>query len=132
MFAMKELKLSITHFKILKTISFLNSLQLYPTKEGVFKILHGDIDEDTKSLTNCPTFATLISYGSKKISRLILILTRYEYIRNVYYKNNDCFVLSLSKKGEDELNEYLKKHKSSFVKTNRKFIHQIFKIDEKI
>ena len=55
---MKELKLVITHIKILDTISNLNKRGLYPVSDGVYKIIAGVVDSETKNYLDEPTFGT--------------------------------------------------------------------------
>ena len=54
---MKELELTITHIKILDTISNLNKQGMYPLSDGVYKIVAGIVDEETANLRDEPTFA---------------------------------------------------------------------------
>ena len=127
---MKELKLVITHYKLLDTIKWLNDKHLYATALGVHKIVHGDVDEDTVKLTNCPTFSTLISYGSKKVARFLLALHRYGYLIKVYDKKSAALYLSITLKGRDALALYHKKHKANYKKGARKFKPEIIKIEK--
>ena len=63
---MSKLKLTITHFKLLDTIKWLNDQGYYASNQGVYKITHGVYDKDTINFTGCPTFSTLVSYGSNR------------------------------------------------------------------
>ena len=126
---MKELKLTITHYKMLDTVKWLNDKHLYASALGVYKILHGDIDEDTVNLTNCPTFSTLISYGSKKVSRFLLALYRYGYLTKIYDKKSDELYLSITHLGRDAIEKYHKKHKQEYKKAKKKFKQEIVKIE---
>ena len=78
---MKELELSITHIKIMETISSLNKKHYYPLSDGVYKIVAGIIDDETTSFMDEPTFGTLISFNSKKVCRYLLALQRHKYIK---------------------------------------------------
>ena len=127
---MKELKLVITHYKILDTVKYLNDVHLYATALGIFKILHGDIDEDTLGLVDCPTFSTLISYGSKKISRFLLALYRYKYLIKVYDKKSNNLYYAITQLGRDSLEKFHKKHKGSYKKGTKKFVHEIVNIEK--
>lgn len=127
---MKNLELTITHYKILDTIKWLNDQHLYATALGVFKIVNGEIDDDTKELTDCPTFATLISFGSKKVARYILPLVRYGYLIKVYDKPSNELYLSITFKGREELEQYHKKHKREYKKKEKSFKSQIIKIEK--
>ena len=127
---MVELDLILTHFKILDTVKWLNDSHLYATTFGIFKIVHGDIDEDTVSITKCPTFSTLTSYGSKKISRFILALYRYGYLIKVYDKKTNALYLSITFKGREALEVFHKKHRGEYKKTAKKFKSQIVTIEK--
>ena len=124
---MKELEITITHIKILETISSLNKKNMYPLSDGVYKIVAGIIDEETISLMDLPTFGTLISFGSKKVCRYLLALKRYGYIKKIYSKTMDNLYYSITNLGEDTLTLYHKKHKRPFVKKKRTIKETILK-----
>ena len=86
---MKELEMTITHIKILDTISNLNKQGMYPLSDGVYKIVAGIVDDETANLRDEPTFGTLISFNSKKVCRYLLALQRYGYIKKIYNKSRD-------------------------------------------
>lgn len=113
---MSELKLNVTYFKILETISDLNKNGFYPLNEGVFKIVTGQKDDETLQFKDYKTYSTLISYSSKKICNLTLMLYRYGYISKKYDKDTNELYFEITKLGEDTLNAYLKKTKQKFAK----------------
>ena len=127
---MATLKLVITHYKLLDTVKALNDMHLYASATGVFKIVHGDIDEDTVQLIDLPTFSTLTSYGSKKIARFLLALHRYGYLIKVYDKASNGLYLSITLKGREALELYHKKHPQDYKKSTRKFKKEIVKIEK--
>lgn len=127
---MKNLSLTITHYKLLDTVKWLNDQHLYATALGIHKIVHGDIDEDTVQLAESPTFGTLISYGSKKVSRFLLALVRYGYLCKIYDKKTDELYLSITFDGREALEQYHKKHKKPYVKKKKVFKSQIVKIEK--
>ena len=127
---MKQLELCLTHYKLLDTIKWLNDKHLYATALGVYKIIHGDIDEDTLDIQDCPTFSTLISYGSKKVARFLLALHRYGYITKVYNRPTNSLYLSISLKGRNALEIYHKKHRGFYKKGVKKFKSEIVKIEK--
>lgn len=106
--------LETTDYKILETVSLLNELDYYPLPEGVYKILTGSIDEDVVSFSYLPTYKTLISYSSKKISRYIVMLIRYHFLERRYDPKSDKLYLKIAIKGETDLLKYRKKHKYKF------------------
>ncbi|MFA6675584.1 MAG: hypothetical protein WCS49_01750 [Bacilli bacterium] len=116
---MKELALSITHYKVLHTIASLNDLSLYPNQEGVYKILSGIRDNETKEASLIPTFGTLISYSSKKICHYVLALSRYEYLKNIFDPQTEELYLEVTPKGRRELELFLKKKRLPYSKTIR-------------
>lgn len=127
---MKDLKLSITHYKVLHTVKALNDMKLYPKQEGVYKIVHGVIDEETEPLKDIPTFGSLISYNSKKVSRYILMLVRYGYLAKIFDRETKDLYLTLVEKGDIELFNYLKKHKGEYAKKKKEIKKTIVKIGE--
>lgn len=129
-FQKKTFKLTTTHYKILLTISLLNKQKYYPLSEGVRKILRGEDDPEISQFTNFSTYKTLISYGSKKISRYIMMLYRYHYIEKIYDKNTDKLYLKISDLGESSLFSYNKSHKPRYTKKEKDKIPTIVKIDD--
>lgn len=125
---MKELKLSITHIKILHTIKYLNDLKLYPNQEGIYKILSGLKDEETEALMECPTFGSLISYSSKKVCHYILALNRYGFVAKIFDRESKELYFTLTEKGVIELFTYLKKHKNGYSKKKKMLKKTIVRI----
>ena len=113
--ARNEYILETSDYKILETVSLLNKNDLYPLSEGVYKILAGVDDDETKLYKNIATYKTLISYNSKKVARLIMMLLRYHYLERVYDPESDKLYLKVAPKGEIELVKYRKKHKYKFA-----------------
>ena len=111
---MKTLDVTTSHIKILETIEYLNDRGYYPIQEGVYKIVTGVSDDEMKSFLNVPTFGTLISFGSKKVSRFILMLTRYGYLDKVYHPQSNELLIRITEFGRGELLSYRKKHKQAF------------------
>ena len=109
----------ITDIKILITIDYLNNLKKFPTHEGVLKILKGEVDEETLSLTDCPTFKTLLSLNAKGISRHIMMLLRYDYLKKIYDKVTNELYLSVTDKTKSFLTTFLSKHKINLKKKEK-------------
>lgn len=125
---MKELKIVITHIKILETISNLNKRNLYPLSDGVYKIIAGIIDSETKNYLNEPTFGTLLSFNSKKTCRYLLALQRHGYVKKIYAPTKDRLVYATTQLGEDVVEKYHKKHKKPYTKKEKKIAETIIKI----
>ena len=106
--------LETSDYKILDTVYLLNKDNYYPLSEGVYKVLSGSEDDDVIIFKDLPTYKTLISYNSKKVSRLIVMLIRYKFLERVYDPSSDKLYLKVSTIGELELVKYHKKHKYSF------------------
>lgn len=121
--------LETTDYKILETVSLLNSQGYYPLPEGVFKVLTGSEDDDVVSFKDLPTYKTLISYSSKKVSRYIVMLIRYKFLERIYDRKSDKLYLKLAPKGEMDLLKYRKKHKYSFQKKKVNKEPTIVKLD---
>ena len=125
---MTELKLNITHFKLLATIDNLNKKGIYPLSDGIYKIAAGIVDEETASLMDEATFGVLISFGSKKICRYLLALQRHAYIKKIYCKPKDYLVYTLTQTGSDSLMKFYKKRKKPFIKKKRKIKETLIKL----
>lgn len=116
---MKQIELTITHFKILDTVRELNYRGMYPLSDGIYKIVAGIVDEETMDLMDLSTFGTLISFNSKKICRYLLMLKRYGYLNKIYNKNDDALYYAITNLGSDSLDKYHKKHKKPYIKKKR-------------
>ena len=113
---MKEFKLNQTYFKALITIKALNDAHYYPLNEGIYKILVGIVDDETKPFIDIDTFGTLISFSSKKVCRLTMMLYRYGYIGRVFDINTKQLYFSLTDKGLYAAEVFLKRHKKPFAR----------------
>ena len=91
---------SISDIKILVTIQYLNERGYYPLHTGILKILNGVVDFETKEFLDCPTFQSLISFNAKKISRALLLLHRYNYVKKVYDQETDALYYAIDEKGK--------------------------------
>ena len=116
---MMELKLVITHFKILDTIAYLNQRDLYPLAEGVYKIVAGIIDEETVNYRDAPTFSTLTSFTSKKVCRYLLALQKHGYIKKKFNLQTDNLYYQITEVGSEALRKYHKKHKRPYIQKAR-------------
>lgn len=107
---------STSELKILITVEELNKDSLYPLPLGIYKILVGSEEQDYLQYQHLSTYSTLISYSSKHISKMIMMLIRYNYLEKIYDPRTNELYLKLSTKGELFLFEYRKKHKYNFKK----------------
>ena len=112
-------KLTITHFKILDTVYLLNQEHLYPNNEGIFKIVSGMDDEEGRKHSSLSTYGTLTSYGSKKISRLCIMLLRYKYLAYAFDRESNKLYLQITEKGKVALYDFHKHHKGPYSKVKR-------------
>ena len=126
---MKDLKLNQTYFKVLVALKDLNDLNYFPLNEGIYKILVGIVDEDTKDFINLQSFGTLLSFSSKKVCRLTMMLYRYDYISRVFDTKTKKLYFAFSKKGESAVKVFLLRHKKPFAKRKKKTAPTIVKID---
>lgn len=122
--------LTTSYYKILHTLSLFDSDKIYPSKELVCKILKGVDDESSCPFKDYDTFSTLVSYFNKKISRMIQMLVRYNYVKRVYSRVENEFYLSLSNLGKNALSEYFKKHRQKWVKKKPKIKKLFVHLDE--
>ena len=125
---MKEFVLNQTYCKVLLTISELNKKSYYPLNEGIYKILAGIIDDETKPFMELVTFGTLSSYGSKKICHLSLMLYRHGLIEKIFDPVSKKLYFRTTEKGEESLNVFFKKHKCAFARRKQKSQVTIAKI----
>ena len=126
---MKEVKLNQTYYKVLITIKALNDLHYYPLNEGIYKILVGVVDEDTKPFVDLDCFGTLISFTSKKVCRLTMMLYRYGYIGRIFDTQTKKLYFSLTDKGIEATETFLRNHKKPFARRNKNVTPTIVKID---
>ena len=126
---MKEVKLNQTYYKVLITIKALNDLHYYPLNEGIYKILVGVVDEDTKQFVDLDCFGTLISFTSKKVCRLTMMLYRYGYIGRIFDTQTKKLYFSLTDKGIEATDAFLKNHKKPFARRNKNVTPTIVKIE---
>ena len=126
---MKEVKLNQTYYKVLITIKALNDLHYYPLNEGIYKILVGVVDEDTKPFVDLDCFGTLISFTSKKVCRLTMMLYRYGYIGRIFDTQTKKLYFSLTDKGLETTEAFLKNHKKPFARRNKNITPTIVKIE---
>ena len=126
---MKEVKLNQTYYKVLITIKALNDLHYYPLNEGIYKILVGVVDEDTKQFVDLDCFGTLISFTSKKVCRLTMMLYRYGYLGRVFDTQTKKLYFSLTDKGIEATETFLRNHKKPFARRSKNVTPTIVKID---
>lgn len=116
---MGELKINVTYIKVLDTINELNQNDCYPLNQGIFKILAGKDDEETKEFNYIKTYRTLVSTTSKKVCNLTLMLYRYGYIEKFYHYPTKQMYFKITQKGISELELYNKKSKRKYTKTEQ-------------
>jgi len=121
-------KLKSEHIKILLTVKELNMLGVCPNNFGVYKILSGCFDLETKDYTNISTFDTLTRYSAKKISNIIMMLVRYDYLQRVINFDDDKEYLKITEKGIESIKIYRQKHKITFSKSKKKKENNFAKI----
>lgn len=126
----KEFVPNITDLKILITVDYLNKLGYYPLPLGVLKILSGIEDEETLPFIQCPTFGVLTSFNSKKISRLVMMLTRYDYLGKTYDEKTNELYLEILQKGEAYITYHLKNRKLDLTKKTTKKKVSIVQIEK--
>jgi len=125
---MSELKINATYIKVLDTINELNQNECYPINQGIFKILVGKDDDETKNFDYIKTFGTLVSTTSKKVCTLTLMLFRHGYIEKFYHYPTDQLYFKITQKGKTELENYNKKSKRKYQKTDKVFQPTILKL----
>ena len=125
---MKQFKLNQTYFKVLITIKALNDQHYYPLNEGIYKILSGVVDEETKPFIDLDSFGTLISYSSKKVCRLTMMLYRYGYLGRVFDSNTKELYFSLTEKGEKVTETFLKGIKNHSLEKAKIVLLQLSKL----
>lgn len=111
---MSELKINATYIKVLDTINELNQNDCYPLNQGIFKILVGKDDEESKSFSYIKTYGTLVSATSKKICNLTLMLSRYGYIEKFFHYPTQQMYFKITSKGISELNSYKKNSRRKY------------------
>lgn len=125
---MAELKINATYIKVLDTIKELNQNDCYPLNQGIFKILAGKDDEETKDFSYIKTYGTLVSTTSKKICNLTLMLYRYGYIEKFYHYPTKQMYFKITQKGLTELDNFSKTSKRKYTKTEQVLQPTILKL----
>ncbi len=120
--------LTVSHYKILETIKYLNEKNLYPSPKGVNNILSGSKDDETEGYKDVPTYATLISYPGRKLCSYILNMVRREYLTYIYDEKTDAMYLKITPKGDMSLFDYNRKHQYSHKKKRGTLKPQIVEI----
>ena len=124
-FSEKSFKVSISHLKILLTVSKLNAAHAYPNKDGIGKILRGEIDDETLPFAKIATFGTLISFQGRKLASYVMMLQRHGYLLNKYDPVSNAFYLAITPAGEEEVRLFLKRHPQQFKKKSQTFKNTI-------
>ena len=92
---MRQLRLNQTYYKVLLTLKLLNDLQYYPLNEGIFKILNGKVDEETRPFSAFPTFGTLSSYTSEGLTFNLNAVSLWLYRKIFDSKATNFFVSAI-------------------------------------
>ena len=108
--------INITLYKILLTINYFNELGYTPSVAGILKIITGVIDEETENFALCPTFQTLVSYGSKRLSRDMNILVSYGYLHRIHKEEFSDYYFEINDSGKTILVYYKAHHKINLTK----------------
>ena len=112
----KNYFINVTDYKVLLTVSYLNSLDYLPSSQGILKILNGVNDEETEMFSLCPTFQVLVSYNPKKLTRDINRLVTHGYIKKFKDINNNDYYFEVTEKGNNTLKYYKSVHKVNLKK----------------
>ena len=123
-----EFKLTVSHYKILQTVNELNKVKKYPTAKGVNNILQGKLDPETRNYIDLKTFGTLLSYPGRRLCSYILNMVRRGYLSYIYDKKSDAMYLRVTEKGEIEVFNFERKHKSEYTHKESHRKHEIVEI----
>ena len=113
------IKLVLSDIKILDTVKDLNDNGFFPLPDGVYKMLKGIIDKETISFIDYPTFSTLISCKSKRISMSIMLLVRYKYLSKIFDPKTEELYLQITDLGKATLLDFHKHHKVKYIKKSK-------------
>lgn len=114
---MTNRKISNQHYKVLYLIKELKDRSCYANKEGIFKILKGIVDAETKPFINLQVFSTYISVSKPKITGLVKKLFGLSLIYTIFDPKTNYEYLTLTEDGEYVLFEFLKTYNKPFKKT---------------
>ena len=121
-------KLVLSDYRILDTVKDLNDNGFFPLPDGVYKILKGVIDKETMQFVDYPTFSTLISCKSKRISMSIMLLVRYKYLSKIFDQKTEELYLQITDLGRSTLLDFHKQHKVKYVKKSKEVKTTIVRI----
>lgn len=127
-FKKEEFLLRISHVRIIQAVYELNLTSHYPNKDGIQKVLNGEIDQDTKEHQNLMSFGSSLSFQGRRLASQITVLVRRGYLAYVYDNNTDQCFLKATTKGIADLEAYKSTHKVSFEKKNAVSKQTIVKI----
>ena len=123
-------ELNITDYKILETVYLLNKESYFPLANGINKILMGVDDKETEPFKDFPTYSCLISLSNKKLSRMIAMLTRYNYLTRKYDDETDEYYIAITNLGVSYLKTFLAKRKKPYPKKESNIKPTIVKIEK--
>ena len=119
--------INITSYKLLLTVRYLNELGFTPSVSGILKIITGIIDEETDNFSLCPTFQTLVSYGSKRLSRDINTLVSNGYLHRIHKEEFSDYYYEITENGKLVMDSFKAHHKINLSKHETKKVPTIIK-----
>ena len=117
--------ISVRDFKILYTVLFLNDWRYYPSIKGVAKIINGILDEETEKLVNCPTFGSITSLSSRRLSFDVHRLVKEGYLEEEMDEENRIKILLITKDGKMAIDYFNKHHNLSLMRRKTKAVKTI-------
>ena len=109
---------------LLSAIASLAEAGVEVSADGLVKILHGVVDEETRSLVSLAAFGYLPSLSSKKLKNRIHWLVRAGFVVLSYDQGVGDYFLQLSEKGHAEVVSLTPKRKETKEKTTIRAIHK--------
>ena len=122
---MSSLPLTHTTYKVLYCIDELNSVGIAPNNIGVYKVLSGMNDDESKVFSSLKSWSTLISYSQKRITTLINSLIKANLLERRMSMEDGEYYFILSSEGKSALQGFSKKRKVN-LKSREKYIKNSF------
>lgn len=126
---MKTEELNLTTYKILYCVKELNNIGVSPNHIGVYKVLAGILEDETRSYQDLMSWSILISLSQKRITTLINALCKKGYLDKKMATSNGEYYFTINKKTISDMTEFINHHKVNFKRSKKTAIKNFVEID---
>lgn len=122
-----EIKITFDMFKILYTINALDILGYYSNHDGIYKILKGILDSETKQFSSIITFGSRISISKKRLSLLLNKMVNNNFINKKKPFNIDINYYLVNENTNTIIKKFLNTHKVNLKSKINSILHSFIK-----